>query len=170
MYLHADSERKQEANFLLAGLQEITSHKGTNLSLFDQSRREDLFFRRYNFWKDIMRSRPKTKEEEQSKRIVEIAVFNARILPITVFVVAGTALMKVTGILKLQANAKLFGAGMSIFFAYFWTNYQMSTKIFNNLPALPDASLEKQRRQLLSESMILDGTLANIYEISQTDK
>lgn len=86
-----------------------------------------------------------------------------------VFVFAGTAIMKVTGIVRLPLNAKIFSLITSVFFAYFWTNYRLSTKIFNSLTELPDAKLEKKRKQLLSESIILDGKLTNIFTISLTD-
>jgi len=66
-------------------------------------------------------------------------VFNARALPVAVFVLGGITIMKLTGIFKLPLNAKIFGVLTSVGFAYFWTNYRLSTTIFNNISQLPDA-------------------------------
>lgn len=49
--------------------------------------------------------------------------------------------MKVTGVMRLPINAKVFGVVASVGAAYFWTNYRLSTQIFNNLPTLPDPTL-----------------------------
>jgi hypothetical protein len=58
------AERGQPDNFIRKGVEQYKSVASIDRSSYEASRTEEVFIRRYNFWRGILKLTPKTKAQQ----------------------------------------------------------------------------------------------------------
>lgn len=142
----------------MKGIDTYKPLKSLDRASFETSKAEEVFVRRYNFWRGILKMTPRTKPQQESQERVRRLFWSQKITPLSIWAVGVLLLVKGLGMTHLAPRQKVFTVGLTLGMAQFWSNYRMSTKIFDLIGELPDEELEKQRQELMYETAISEGT------------